>query len=195
MMVRQLPGRGVRRDARGLQTRDGQGRGMTRVALALVGTGMSAVLVAGCRATASGTGGRDGTQSDSSAVAGLAAFADSILAAARARDPARFTGYFAPGDQLTYVINTRTLRSHAALSTAFRSLLGAQREFDVRWTDRHVAPLGPGGAVFTGGFQTSARDTSGAAWSARGVVTFAARREAAGWRVVQWHTSEVATTR
>ena len=168
---------------------------MRRVAFTMLGMIVGTVLVTGCRATASGTGGSVGTEADSSAGAGLAAFADSILAAARARDPARFTGYFAPGDQLTYVINTRTLRSHAALSTAFRSLLGAQREFDVRWTDQHVAPLGPGAAVFTGGFQTAARDTSGAAWSARGVVTFAGRREAAGWRVVQWHTSEVATTR
>ena|SRR5688572_7478716 len=151
------------------------------------------VVLTGCRAAVGNASGDARAESDARTVAGLAAFADSILAAARARDAARFTGYFAPGQELTYVINTRTLRSHAAVSDAFRSLLAAQREFDVRWTDRHVTLLGPEAAVVTGSFRTAARDTSGTAWAARGVVTFAARRGAAGWRVVHWHTSEVKT--
>jgi hypothetical protein len=167
---------------------------MRRVGCTTASLTVNALLLTSCRAPAVVAGGGIGAESDSAAVAELAAFADSILAAARARDPARFTGYFAPGEELTYVINTRTLRSHAALSAAFRSLLGAQREFDVRWTDRHVALVTPGAAVFTGGFRTAARDTSGAPWGARGVVTFTAQRGAKGWRVVQWHTSEVPTT-
>jgi hypothetical protein len=158
---------------------------MRRLAL----TSASLLLLTACRATA----GVASAGWEPATVAELSAVADSILVAARARDAVRFTGYFAPGDELTYVINTRTLRSHAALSAAFRSLLGAQREFDVRWTDRHVAVLGPEAAVFTSGFRTAARDTSGVAWGARGVVTFVARRGAAGWRVVNWHTSEVPT--
>ena len=63
----------------------------------------------------------------------------------------------------------------------------------MRWTDRRATLLGADAAVVTGTFRTAAQDTSGTAWAARGVVTFAARRGPAGWRVVHWHTSEVAT--
>ena len=31
---------------------------------------------------------------------------------------------------------------------------------------------------------------TGEPWTARGVVTFTAVREARGWRVVNWHTTE-----
>lgn len=122
--------------------------------------------------------------------AAVAALADSILAAARARDADRFATYFQPGEELVYVLNTRRLSSQAALRDAFRAMLGRQQEFDPRWADRRVQVLAPGVAVFTGAFRTTARDTSGAPWSARGIVTFAARRDPAGWRVVNWHTSE-----
>jgi ketosteroid isomerase-like protein len=125
------------------------------------------------------------------AAAAVTALADSILAAARARDADRFAAYFEPGEELVYVLNTTTrLSSQAALRDAFRGLLARQRAFDPRWADRRVQVLSPGAAVFTGAFRTTARDTSGAPWGARGVVTFAARRGAAGWRVVNWHTSE-----
>lgn len=124
----------------------------------------------------------------------VAALADSILAAARARDADRFVAYFQPGEELVYVLNTRRLSSQAALRDAFRGMLGQQREFDPRWTDRRVQVLAPGAAVFTGEFRTTARDTSGTPWGARGIVTFAARRDAAGWRVVNWHTSEIDAT-
>lgn len=132
----------------------------------------------------------------SAAQAAVTALADSILAAARARDADRFAAYFEPGEGLVYVINTTTrLSSEAALRDAFRSLLRTQREFDPEWVDRRVQVLSPAAAVFTGAFRTTARDTSGAEWAARGIVTFAARRGPAGWRVVNWHTSETVTTR
>ena len=123
----------------------------------------------------------------------VAALADSILAAARARDVDRFVAYFQPGEDLVYVLNTSRLSSQAAVREAFRALLGRQREFNPRWTDQRVQVLAPGAAVFTGAFRTTARDTSGAVWGAQGVVTFAARLEPGGWRVVNWHTSERAT--
>ena len=127
------------------------------------------------------------------AEAAVGALADSILAAARARDADRFAAYFQPGEAVVYVLNTRRLSSQAALRDAFRAMLGRQREFDPHWADRRVQMLAPGVAVFTGAFRTTARDTSGAPWSAQGIVTFAARRDSAGWRVVNWHTSETAT--
>lgn len=120
----------------------------------------------------------------------VAALADSILAAARARDADRFAAYFQAGEDLVYVLNTRQLRSRTALRDAFRAMLGRQRQFDPRWTERRVQMLAPGAAEFTGAFRTTARDTSGAAWAAEGVVTFAARLESGAWRVVNWHTSE-----
>lgn len=155
------------------------------VRCALLGLGL-----AGCRATA-----RDAAPGTGAAVeAEVTALADGVLDAARARDAGRFAAHFAPGDDVVYVLNTRRLTSQAALRDAFRAMLGRQREFDPRWTDRRVQALAPGAAVFTGVFRTTARDTSGAAWGAEGVVTFAARREPAGWRIVNWHTSERAVT-
>jgi uncharacterized protein (TIGR02246 family) len=120
----------------------------------------------------------------------VAALADSILAAARARDAGRFAAYFKPGEDLIYVLNNRRFSSQAAVRETFRAMLGRQSEFDPRWIDRRVQVLAPDVAVFTGAFRTTARDTSGAAWGAEGVVTFAARLEPEGWRVVNWHTSE-----
>ena len=123
----------------------------------------------------------------------VTALAESVLVAARARDAERFASYFAPGDELVYLLNTTSrLSSQAALRDAFRRVLGRQQSFDPQWTDRRVQILSPGAAVFTGAFGTAARDTSGARWAVRGVVTFAARRGAAGWRIVNWHTSETA---
>lgn len=120
------------------------------------------------------------------------ALADGILSAARARDAERFAAHFAPGDTLRYVLNTAPPVGQAALRDAFRRMLSRQASFDPRWTDRHVQALAPDVAVFTGGFRTAARDTAGRAWAARGVVTFVARDGPGGWRVVNWHTSEVA---
>ena len=123
----------------------------------------------------------------------VSALADSILAAARARDADRFVNYFEPGESPVYVLNTSSrLSSQGALRDAFRGMLTRQREFDPRWADRRVQVLSPAAAVFTGAFRTTARDTSGKPWGARGVVTFVARRGADGWRVINWHTSESA---
>lgn len=120
----------------------------------------------------------------------VTALADSILMAARARDADRFAAFFASGDDVVYVLNTRQLASQGAVRDAFRSMLTRQREFDPQWTERRVQEVAPGAAVFTGAFRTTARDTSGAAWGQVGIVTFAARLTPAGWRVVNWHTSE-----
>ncbi|MEO6331059.1 MAG: SgcJ/EcaC family oxidoreductase [Gemmatimonadaceae bacterium] len=140
--------------------------------------------------TACSAAGRRGAPVAVASELAVAALADSILAAARARDAERFAAYFQPGEGLVYVLNTRRLSSQAAVREAFRAMLGRQREFNPSWTDRRVQVLAPGVAVFTGAFRTSARDTSGTAWGAEGVVTFAARLEPGGWRVVTWHTSE-----
>lgn len=120
----------------------------------------------------------------------VVALADSILAAARARDAERFAAHFAPGDELRYVLNTRPPIAQAALREAFRGMLARQASFDPRWTDRQVQVVAPDVAVFTGAFRTAARDTTGRAWGAQGIVTFVARQGAAGWLVVNWHTSE-----
>lgn len=108
-----------------------------------------------------------------------------------ARDADRFAAHVAPGEGLVYLLHTmRRPSSQAPRRDAFRRRLDRQREFAPRWTDRHLQVLSPGAAVFTGAFRTSARDTSGSASGAEGVVTCVARREPAGWRVVNGHTSE-----
>ena len=122
--------------------------------------------------------------------AAVTALADSILMAARARDADRFAAFFASGDDVVYVLNTRQLASQGAVRDAFRNMLTRQREFDARWTEGRVQEVAPGAAVFTGAFRTTARDTTGRAWAQVGIVTFAARLTPAGWRVVNWHTSE-----
>jgi uncharacterized protein (TIGR02246 family) len=124
----------------------------------------------------------------------VAALADSILAAARARDAGRFVAHFAPGEQLRYVLNTRAPIGRDALRDAFGGMLARQASFDPRWTDAQVQVVSPEVAVFTGAFRTAARDTSGRAWGAQGIVTFVARHGPSGWLVVNWHTSEAAVT-
>ena len=67
--------------------------------------------------------------------AAVTALADSILMAARARDADRFAAFFASGDDVVYVLNTRQLASQGAVRDAFRNMLTRQREFDARWTE------------------------------------------------------------
>lgn len=132
---------------------------------------------------------------DAAAVAAqVRALADSVLAAARARDVDRFAAHFAPGDELRYVLNTRAPIGQAALRAAFGGMLARQASFEPRWLDGQVQLLAHDAAVFTGAFRTAARDTTGRAWGASGIVTFAARRGPSGWRIVNWHTSEVVAT-
>lgn len=144
-------------------------------------------LLAGCHAAQPAASPR---ASASAAEASVLLLADSILAAARARDADRFAAHFAPGDELRYVFNTRAPVGQVALRSAFRAMLARQVRFDPRWTDRQVQVLAPDAAVFTGAFRTAARDTTGREWGALGVVTFVARQGPSGWKVVNWHTSE-----
>ena len=120
----------------------------------------------------------------------ILALADSILAAARARDPDRFVSFFSDRPDFVYLINTRRFTSRDSLRATFASMLGRQQSFDPRWGDRIVQMLGGTSGVFTGDFETRAQRVTGEPWTARGVVTFTAVREARGWRVVNWHTTE-----
>lgn len=120
----------------------------------------------------------------------ILALADSILAATRARDPDRFVSFFSDRPGFVYLINTRRFTSRDSLRATFATMLGRQQSFDPRWGDRTVQMIGGTSAVFTGDFETRAQRVTGEAWTARGVVTFTAVREARGWRVVNWHTTE-----
>ncbi len=120
----------------------------------------------------------------------LLELADSILAAARARDADRFASYFSTRPDFVYLINKRRLASQEAVRTTFHTMLSRQEVFDVHWAERMVQVLSPTSGVLTGEFRTKARRVNGEEWEASGVVTFAAVREAAGWRVVNWHTTE-----
>lgn len=120
----------------------------------------------------------------------LLELADSILAAARARDADRFASYFSTRPDFVYLINKRRLASRDAVRTTFHTMLSRQEVFDVHWGERTVQVLTPTSGVLTGEFRTKARRINGEDWEASGVVTFAAVRETAGWRVVNWHTTE-----
>lgn len=116
--------------------------------------------------------------------------ADSVLAAARARDADRFAGFFSDRPGFVYLINTRRLSSPSEVRSVLGAMLARQEVFDIRWGERDVQVLAPGIAVVTGEFTTRARRVDGTTWDVSGVVTFVAAREPAGWRVVSWHTSE-----
>lgn len=120
----------------------------------------------------------------------LLELADNILAAARARDANRFASYFSTRPDFVYLINKRRLASHEAVRTTFHTMLSRHEAFDVHWGERTVQMLTPTSSVLTGEFRTKARRINGEEWEASGVVTFAAVRETAGWRVVNWHTTE-----
>lgn len=122
--------------------------------------------------------------------AALLELADSIFSAARARDANRFASYFSARPEFVYLINKRRLSSSEAVRTTFDTMLSRHQSFDARWGDRMVQVLGPTSAVLTGEFRTQATRSNGERWEASGVVTFAAVRETAGWRVVNWHTTE-----
>lgn len=116
--------------------------------------------------------------------------ADSILAAARARDAERFASFFSHRPGFVYLINTRRLSSPEEVRSVLGAMLARQEVFDVRWGERDVQLLASGIAIVTGDFTTRARRRDGTTWEASGVVTFVAAREPAGWRVVSWHGSE-----
>ncbi len=120
----------------------------------------------------------------------ILAIADSIFAAARARDADRFASFFSDRPDFAYVINTRRLGSRDALHATFRSMLSRQLTFEPRWGPRTVQTLTSHIGVFTGEFETRAKRVDGEEWTASGVVTFVAVRDSLGWRVVNWHTSE-----
>lgn len=120
----------------------------------------------------------------------ILALADSIFAAARARDADRFASFFSDRSDFAYLINTRRLGSRDALRAAFQSMLSRQLSFDPRWGTRTVQTLTPHIGVLTGEFETKAQRTGGEEWTASGVVTFVALRDSLGWQVVNWHTSE-----
>ncbi len=120
----------------------------------------------------------------------ILALADSIFAAARARDPDRFASFFSDRPDFAYLINTHRLGSREALQATFRSMLSRQLSFDPRWGSRTVQTLTPHIGVLTGEFETKAQRIGGEAWTASGVITFVAVRDSIGWRVVNWHTSE-----
>jgi uncharacterized protein (TIGR02246 family) len=122
--------------------------------------------------------------------AAVLALSDSILAAAGDRDAERFAMYFSEDPGFRYLINARQLESRAVLHATFEAMLRRQAVFRPEWQSRSVQALTPAIAILTGTFATRARRVSGEEWSANGVVTFVARREPEGWRVVNWHTSE-----
>ena len=129
-------------------------------------------------------------QSDVNAEAQVIELADSVFSAARARDAERFASYFLDRPGFVYLINKRQLNSVAELRDTFTSMLARQRSFEPRWGSRRVQMINPRAGIFTGEFATTAERSDGEAWGASGIVTFVAVREAVGWRVVSWPTSE-----
>lgn len=151
-----------------------------------------ALLAAGCSAAAPASSGDPFSDEEARlrAEAALLSLADSIFAAARARDADRFAGYFSSRPGFVYLINTRRIDSREGLRAAFTAMLGRQQSFEPRWGARSVQVLTPAAGVLTGNFETQARRANGEAWEARGVVSFVAMLEPGGWRVVHWHTTE-----
>lgn len=120
----------------------------------------------------------------------ILALADSVFAAARARDAERFARAFSERPDFVYLVNTRLLPSRDSVRSTFAGMLSRQRRFEPVWRSRSVQVLSPDAGVFTGAFRTAAERRSGETWEAEGVVTFVAVREPNGWRIVNWHTAE-----
>lgn len=120
----------------------------------------------------------------------ILALADSVFAAARARDAERFARMFSGRPDFVYLINTRLLPSRDSVRATFAAMLSRQQRFEPRWGSRSVQIISPSVAILTGAFETVAQRASGESWAANGVVTFVAVREPNGWRIVNWHTTE-----
>jgi uncharacterized protein (TIGR02246 family) len=120
----------------------------------------------------------------------ILALADSVFAAARARDAEQFASMFSRRPDFVYLINTRLLPSRDSVRATFSGMLSRQQRFEPVWGDRRVQVISPSAGILTGAFQTVAQRQSGETWEAEGIVTFVAVREPNGWRVVNWHTTE-----
>jgi uncharacterized protein (TIGR02246 family) len=118
------------------------------------------------------------------------ALADSVFAAARARDAERFASMFSGRSDFVYLINTRMLPSRDSVRATFAGMLSRQQRFEPTWGARSVQVLSPSVGVLTGAFRTTAQRLSGEVWEAEGVITFVALRQPDGWKVVNWHTTE-----
>ena len=147
-------------------------------------------LLTGCASAKHASNAASHRQSDVNMEAQLIEFADSVFSAARARNAERFASYFLDRPGFVYLINKRQLNSVAELRNTFTSMLARQRLFEPRWGNRRVQMINATAGIVTGEFATKAERSDGEAWGASGVVTFVAVREAVGWRVVSWHTSE-----
>ena len=147
-------------------------------------------LLTGCASASHNSNAASQRQSEADTEAQLIELADSVFAAARARNAERFASYFLDRPGFVYLINKRQLNSVAELRNTFTSMLARQRLFEPRWVNRRVLLINPTAGIFTGEFATKAERSDGEAWAASGIVTFVAVREASGWRVVSWHTSE-----
>ena len=148
------------------------------------------LLLTGCAPASHTSTAASQDRAEVNAEAQLIELADSVFSAARARDAERFASYFLDRPGFAYLINKRRLSSVAEVRDTFRSMLARQRSFEPRWGSRRVQVIQPTAGIVTGDFATRAERSDGGAWEASGVVTFVAVREAAGWRVVSWHTSE-----
>jgi hypothetical protein len=148
------------------------------------------VLLTGCASASRASNAASFGQTDVNPEAQLIELADSVFSAARARNADRFASYFLDRPGFVYLINKRQLNSVAELRNTFASMLARQRLFEPRWGNRRVQMINPTAGIFTGEFATKAERSNGEAWGASGIVTFVAVREAVGWRVMSWHTSE-----
>jgi uncharacterized protein (TIGR02246 family) len=124
------------------------------------------------------------------AEAAIMALADSVFAAARARDADRFASLLSGRPDFVYLINKRLLPSRDSVRATFAGMLSRQQRFEPVWGSRNVQIISPSAGVLTGEFQTVAQRQSGERWEAKGVVTFVAVKERDGWRVINWHTTE-----
>ena len=147
-------------------------------------------LLTGCASAKHAANTASQRQSEVNAQAQVIELADSVFAAARARNAERFASYFLDRPGFVYLINKRQLNSVAELRNTFTSMLARQRLFEPRWGNRRVQMINASASIFTGEFTTKAERSDGEAWGASGIVTFVAVREAVGWRVASWHTSE-----
>jgi uncharacterized protein (TIGR02246 family) len=120
----------------------------------------------------------------------ILALADSLFAAAQARDAYRFASMFSGRPDFVYLINTRLLPSRDSVRATFAGMLSRQQRFEPKWGSRSVQIISPSIAILTGAFETVAQRASGESWEANGVVTFVAVKEPNGWRIVNWHTTE-----
>ena len=114
--------------------------------------------------------------------------ADAFFDAFRAIDVDRGMAPF--GSELVWAENGVLGANRDSLVTAWRGIFAAMRQVTSGdWGEVYIKVLGPDAAVFTGSFDWTGVDTTGAPMGATGVWTTVWVRTTEGWKVAHGHES------